>query len=487
MIALLTILTPLAWAFLIPLIQIFRKAWLKMAMPFFGITVFFVTIVAAISGWNQYTLSFLGGWSANLGIVLVVDKLSAAFLFLSALGGGAAFLASYGHLKVGPWRYYVIFFLLQAAMNGVLVAGDIFNLYVFYEVFSLAAYLLVAFTMSWQAIEAGLKYLVLGTLGAFFILLAIAYIFMATGSLNMAMLSLTLPHIPKEALTVIAASLLIGLFIKIGAFPTHFWLPDAHSSAQTAVSALLSGVVVKVSIYSLIRLSLLFFLETKPEVFAVITVVGTLSVLGGHLMALRQEDIKRLLAYSTVAQIGYVLIGVGTGTAAGISAAFFHAINHMFMKVGLFIAAGHIAEDMKTRNISDLRGLYHHRRWFVIVFSLLAAAIVGIPPLGGFMSKWYLMLATTKAGNVIPALVLAFGTVISAFYYMRILKVFYSSGDPPPRQTDPYWSLAIAGTCALCCVFLGFVSFVPSFWKLFSDMGINAVDTAEYISTILSK
>jgi multicomponent Na+:H+ antiporter subunit D len=456
-------------------------------MPFFGITVFFVTIVAAISGWNQYTLSFLGGWSANLGIVLVVDKLSAAFLFLSALGGGAAFLASYGHLKVGPWRYYVIFFLLQAAMNGVLVAGDIFNLYVFYEVFSLAAYLLVAFTMSWQAIEAGLKYLVLGTLGAFFILLAIAYIFMATGSLNMAMLSLTLPHIPKEALTVIAASLLIGLFIKIGAFPTHFWLPDAHSSAQTAVSALLSGVVVKVSIYSLIRLSLLFFLETKPEVFAVITVVGTLSVLGGHLMALRQEDIKRLLAYSTVAQIGYVLIGVGTGTAAGISAAFFHAINHMFMKVGLFIAAGHIAEDMKTRNISDLRGLYHHRRWFVIVFSLLAAAIVGIPPLGGFMSKWYLMLATTKAGNVIPALVLAFGTVISAFYYMRILKVFYSSGDPPPRQTDPYWSLAIAGTCALCCVFLGFVSFVPSFWKLFSDMGINAVDTAEYISTILSK
>jgi len=456
-------------------------------MPFFGITVFFVTIVAAISGWNQYTLSFLGGWSANLGIVLVVDKLSAAFLFLSALGGGAAFLASYGHLKVGPWRYYVIFFLLQAAMNGVLVAGDIFNLYVFYEVFSLAAYLLVAFTMSWQAIEAGLKYLVLGTLGAFFILLAIAYIFMATGSLNMAMLSLTLPHIPKEALTVIAASLLIGLFIKIGAFPTHFWLPDAHSSAQTAVSALLSGVVVKVSIYSLIRLSLLFFLETKPEVFAVITVVGTLSVLGGHLMALRQEDIKRLLAYSTVAQIGYVLIGVGTGTAAGISAAFFHAINHMFMKVGLFIAAGHIAEDMKTRNISDLRGLYHHRRWFVIVFSLLAAAIVGIPPLGGFMSKWYLMLATTKAGNVIPALVLAFGTVISAFYYMRILKVFYSSGDPPPRQTDPYWSLAIAGTCALCCVFLGSFPFVPSFWKLFSDMGINAVDTAEYISTILSK
>lgn len=487
MISLLTVLIPLTWAFLIPLIHIFRKTWLKRAILLFGIAVFFVTISAAISGWKQSALSFLGGWPAELGIVLIVDKLSAAFLFLSAIGGGAAFLASYGRLKEGPWRYYVIFFLLQASMNGVLITGDIFNLYVFYEVFSLAAYLLVAFTISWQAIEAGLKYLVLGTIGAFFILLGIAYIFMATGSLNMAVLSLVLPHIPNEALTVIAASLLIGLFIKIGAFPVHFWLPDAHSSAQTAVSALLSGVVVKVSIYTLLRLSLLLFLETKPAVFTVITVVGTLSVLGGHLMALRQEDIKRLLAYSTVAQIGYVLIGVGTGMAAGISAAFFHAINHMFMKVGLFIAAGHIAEDMKTRNIYDLRGLYHHRRWFVIVFSLLTAAIVGIPPLGGFMSKWYLMLAATKAGNVIPALALAFGTVISAFYYMRVLSFFYSSGDPPPRQTYPYWNLAIAGACALCCVFLGIVPLVPSLWKLVSDIGLNAVDTAEYISTILSK
>jgi len=148
-------------------------------------------------------------------------------------------------------------------MNGIIVTGDMFNLFVGYEIFSVAAYLLVAFTMSWQALEAGLKYLILGTIGAMFILLGTAYIFMATGTLNFAVLATQMAQVPPEALSVIAACLLIGLSLKIGAFPFHFWLPDAHSSARTAISALLSGVMIKVSIYALIRVSFLFF--TSPN------------------------------------------------------------------------------------------------------------------------------------------------------------------------------------------------------------------------------
>lgn len=483
----LAVIMPLAWGFFIPLVYLFRKSLLKWAIPVFEFLVFAATLAAAFSGWRQYTLSFLGGWSAELGIVFVVDKLSAAFLVLVAVGSGGVFLCSYGRLKSGPWRYYVIFFLLQGAMNGVIVTGDMFNLFVFYEVFSLAAYLLVAFTMSWQAVEAGLKYLVMGTIGAFFILLGVTYIFMATGSLNMAILSVSISQIPKETLTVIAVCLLVGLFIKIGAFPVHFWLPDAHSSAQTAVSALLSGVVVKVSVYALIRVSFLFFLEARPDIFAVITAVGVLSVLGGHLMALRQEDIKRLLAYSTVAQIGYILIGVGAGTAAGITAAVFHAFNHMFMKAGLFITAGHIAEDMKTRNISELRGLYHYRRGFVVIFTILAAAIVGIPPLNGFMGKWYLMLSSVTAGNIIPALVLALGTILSALYYLRVLSAFYSPGDAPSARKKPYWPFVIAGAFSVCCAILGFAPFFPSLWGAFSEIGICALDKAGYVAAVLSE
>lgn len=481
----LAVIVPMSWGFIIPLVYLFRRKLLDHVVPLFALLSFMVTLATAVSGWQGYDVAFLGGWAAGLGIVFVVDKLSAAFLVLAAIGSGAAFLVSYGRFRAGPWRYYVIFFLLQSAMNGILVTGDMFNLFVFYEIFSLAAYLLVSFTMSWQAIEAGLKYLVLGTIGAFFILLGTAYIFIATGALNMAILSVSLPQVPAETLTVIAACLLIGLFIKIGAFPVHFWLPDAHSSAQTAVSALLSGVVVKVSIYALARVSLLFFLQTRPAVFTVITSVGILSILGGHLMALRQEDIKRLLAFSTVAQIGYILTGVGTGTAAGITAAAFHALNHMFMKGGLFITAGQLVEDMKTRNISELRGLYRHRPGFVIAFTVFAAAIVGIPPLNGFMGKWYLMLASVDAGNIFSALALAAGTVISAFYYLRILSSFYSPGEAPPRRKNPYWPLVVSGAFAVFCVALGMTPFLPSLWNVFSDIGTCALDTAAYIAAVL--
>ncbi len=481
------VIVPMSWAFLIPLIYLFRHKLLGYAIPVFALLSFAVTVASAVSGWREHSLAFLGGWTAELGIVFVVDKLSAAFLVLAAIGSGAAFLVSYGRFKAGPWRYYMIFFLLQSAMNGILVTGDMFNLFVFYEIFSLAAYLLVAFTMSWQAIEAGLKYLVLGTIGAFFILLSTAYIFIATGTLNMALLSITLPQVPRETLTVIAACLLLGLCLKIGAFPVHFWLPDAHSSAQTAVSALLSGVVVKISIYALTRVSLLFFLESRPAFFTMISSIGILSILGGHLMALRQEDIKRLLAYSTVAQIGYILVGVGTGTAAGITAAVFQAFNHMFMKGGLFIAAGQLAEDIKTREISKMRGLYQHRKGFVIAFTILAAAIVGIPPLNGFMGKWFLMLASIDAGNIVAALALAVGTVLSAFYYLRILSAFYSQGEAPPRRKPFYWPLRVTVVFAALCVLLGFVPFVSPLWNAFTGIGTRAVDTAVYIAAVLAE
>jgi multicomponent Na+:H+ antiporter subunit D len=317
-----------------------------------------------------------------------------------------------------------------------------------------------------------------------FILLGTAYIFMATGTLNFAVLATQMPRVPPEALSVIAACLLIGLSLKIGAFPFHFWLPDAHSSARTAISALLSGVMIKVSIYALIRVSFLFFYQSKPEIFTAIAALGTLSILGGHILAYRQRDIKRLLAYSTVAQIGYILVGIGSATAAGVTAAVFHAFGHMVMKSGLFITAGHLADDMKTREIPEMKGLFRFRPRFVTVFSLLAAGIVGIPPLAGFMGKWFLMLASTKAGNILPALALGVGTVISAAYYLRVLKSFFAPGEEPSRQRPAFWPLAVSGTLAACCIILGIVPFLSPLWELFASIGDQTLDVAGYIAVV---
>ena len=498
----LAIVVPLLAAFLIPLFHLARKTLPVSLICIMGLASVSASLAAASTGWFSPAVSLLGGWAPDLGIVLVADRLSSAFLLLASIGTAAALACSLEKFRGGPWRYYTIFFLLIASMNGILLTGDLFNLFVFYEIFSVTAYLLVAFSMSWQALEAGLKYLILGTIGALFILLGTAFTFMATGLLNMALLSQALTGIPAETLTAISACLLLGLTIKAGAFPVHFWLPDAHSSAQTAVSAMLSGVMVKVSIYALMRVSYLFFLEANRTVFLAITIIGSLSVLGGHLMALRQDDIKRLLAYSTVAQIGYILIGVGCATAAGAAAAVFHAFNHMLMKMGLFITAGSLSEEMKTREVSKMEGLYRSRPGWAVLFMILSAAIVGMPPMNGFMSKWFLMLASAGIGGIIPALVIAAGTVISAAYYLRILSVFFSpmesrvkesrtdAGDIPEPVQKPRkrrTAFIIASLFAAFCAAFGLLPFFAAPRDCLASIGESAVDTAAYVRAVTGK
>jgi multicomponent Na+:H+ antiporter subunit D len=495
----LAITVPLISAFLIPLFHLVRKTLPVHLIVIMWVTTLSSSLAAAWTGWFTPAVALLGGWSPDLGIVLVADRLTSAFLVLTSAGSTVALACSLEKFRGGPWRYYAIFFLLAASMNGILLTGDLFNLFVFYEIFSVAAYLLVAFSISWQALEAGLKYLVLGTIGALFILLGTALTFMATGILNMALLAETLPSIPGETLTAISACLLLGLTVKTGAFPVHFWLPDAHSSAQTAVSALLSGVLVKVSIYAMMRVSYLFFLGTGGKVFLAITTIGSISVLGGHLMALRQDDIKRMLAYSTVAQIGYILIGVGCATAVGAAAAVFHAFNHMVMKMGLFIIAGKLVDDRGTRNICGLTGSWKNNPPWVLAFVVLSAAIVGIPPMNGFMSKWFIILSSAEAGTVIPALVITAGTVISAAYYLRVLSAFISPKDEPSENAEinnpatprkirrKYISLAIVWVFSFLCVFLGIMAFSPFFRGLFASTGRTAVDVKAYVGLVTGR
>ncbi len=493
----LAVVIPLLAAFLIPLFHLARKTLPVSLVGIMGLASISAALAAAWTGWFEPAVSLLGGWAPDIGISLVGDRLSSAFLLITSIGSGAALACALERFGGGPWRFYSLFFLLLGSMNGILLTGDLFNLFVFYEIFSVAAYLLVAFSMSWQALEAGLKYLVLGTIGALFILLGTAFTFMATGILNMALLSEALVSVPKETLTAISACLVLGLTIKTGAFPVHFWLPDAHSSAQTAISALLSGVLVKVSIYALMRVCYLFFLGTNGTVFLAITVIGSLSVLGGHLMALRQDDIKRLLAYSTVAQIGYILIGVGCASAAGAAAAVFHAFNHMLMKTGLFITAGSLAEEKGTREICGLTGLWKSRPAWVAAFAVLSAAIVGIPPLNGFMSKWFIILSSAETGTVIPALVIAAGTVISAAYYIRVLSTFMSPGEMSSGDASTPSSLktrrrkgismAITGIFALLCLVVGVMAFSPFSREFFTSTGWAAVDVGAYVRLVTGR
>lgn len=482
----LAIIAPFSAAFAIPLFFVFRKELLGFSVFAFGAVSTLTALAVAAKG-HSGLVSVMGGWSPETGIALVVDNLSAAFLLLATIGFSVSLAASVETFGYGPWRFYVLFFLSWAATNGILLTGDLFNLFVFFEIFSVAAYLVVAFPpRSWQAVEAGFKYLVFGTVGALFLLLGIAYAFMATGQLNMAILARVLPTAPPATISVVIGCLVVGLFVKSGTVPGHFWLPDAHSSAQTPVSALLSGVFVKASVYVLLRLSFLLFSVADAKIYSILLLFGTLSLCLGHLMAFQQEDIKRLLAYSTVAQVGTILIGIGCASPGGAAAAVYHSFNHMAAKMGLFLVAGALAEDRVSRDIDQMRGLFGHNPAYVLAFCLFAASIAGIPPLSGFMSKWFLLVAAADARAFVPAVAVAAGTVLSAAYYFRVLRAFFSPSEtaPPHHRPRPVKNVLVALLVALS-LFLAALPYIPTFRDGLFAIGSTAFDREGYIERVL--
>ena len=435
----LAVLLPLVTAFTLPLAFIFFRRGMPLFILIGGILSSLGGGTVAFLGWKGVSV-VMGGWTPNLGIALRVDALSSCFLLLTSLGFPLALLASAEDFGWNSWRFYVIFFLSWASTNGILVAGDIFNLFVFFEIFSVTAYLLVSFPgSSWQAVEASFKYLIFGTLGALFLLLGISYIFMGTGQLNLALLQELFPGLPQPTLGVIGGCLLGGLLVKCGSVPAHFWLPDAHSSARAPVSALLSGILVKAPLYVLLRLGKIFFVSTLPQFFPLLLFFGVLSLTVGHLMALQQETLKRMLAYSTVAQIGTILLGIGCASPLGTVASIYHIFTHMSSKMGLFLVAGIFLEDRHVHAMGEMRGFLKHRPFLTGAFALFAASLTGIPPFSGFQSKWLLLLACGEAGHLLPGLFLVMGTLVSAGYYLKALGAFCSSAETPPphRRSHP--------------------------------------------------
>jgi multicomponent Na+:H+ antiporter subunit D len=253
------IVVPLAAAFVLQVLDYFvperMEGWIRIS----AVVTAAAALGASFSGWNAVRVLHVGGWAAELGIILVTDRLSSVFLLVSSLGGAASAWTVFFPFRRENRRFCGLFFILWGALNGILVTGDLFNMYVFFEILAVSAYVLAGAAMTREGLEAGLKYLVLGTVGALFLLMGTALLYMGSGTLNLALLSSAMESVPRGAAAAAAACLLTGLGLKMGMFPFHFWLPDAHSSASTGVSMILSGVVVKASFYALLRIVFLLF------------------------------------------------------------------------------------------------------------------------------------------------------------------------------------------------------------------------------------
>jgi len=435
---------PLGLAFLAPLLGRIKK--LEPVCDILAVVVSGVLFLGALSLALNSTGVFVywvGGWQPPVtGINLVADGLSQLLLVIVNLVAFIAIVFSVDYMKrfTGKDLYYCLVFLMLAGMNGVVLTGDMFNLYVFLEVASVASYALVAFGTEQDELEASFKYLVLGAIASVLILFGIGIFYNLTGTLNMAQIAEGIEKMggpAKSPAALLAACLfLAGFGLKAGLVPFHAWLPDAHPSAPAPVSALLSGVFIKaIGIYALCRIffNVLGATETSGMV---LIVIGSASMLVGGLMAIGQWDIKRLLAFSTVSQMGYVAAAMGTAAvllardpsynlavaSLCLFGGLFHLLNHAVFKSLLFLCSGAIEYAAGTRDLREMRGLRQAMPVTSACCHIGAFSIIGMPPFNGFWSKLIIIIGLIMAGQYIVAAIAVVVSFITLTYFAKMLR-----------------------------------------------------------------
>jgi multicomponent Na+:H+ antiporter subunit D len=330
-------------------------------------------------------------------------------------------------------------------MVGAVVTGDLFNLFVLTEIFSVAAYALVPIAEKRGSFLASYRYLILAAIGTSLILLGTGYLYVLTGTLNMADLAARLPELPEfyDSWVVFGALafLLVGFSIKTALFPLHTWLPDAHSIAPSPISVLLSALVIKVGAYSIIRVIFTIFqvdFVTGPvPVATALTWTSAAAILLGSMFAISQTDIKRMLAYSSVAHIGYVVLGIGLAVEMSVTGGILHIFNHALAKGCLFFCAGAVIYKTGIRRIEDFRGLNSKMPVTAAAFTLAAASMIGIPPTAGFMSKFYLSLGAVEVEAWIFVIIIILGSLLTAVFYLRVINLIYFGGNKHEIPLNP--------------------------------------------------
>lgn len=435
----------------------------------------------------------VGGWPPPAGISMVLDGLTAFMLVTVNLVAFlvVVFCLDYVNQFTARWNFYVLFLLMVAGMNGVIVTGDLFNLFVFLEIAAVASYGLVAFGTEKHALEAAFKYAVMGTLGSLCILLGIVALYAHTSTLNMADMARVLTLQTPGALTAFVTVLfLMGFGMKAAAVPFHAWLPDAHPSAPAPISAMLSGVLIKaLGVYALCRV-IFNVLGADPRILSVLLFLGALSMVVGVFLAIGQWDLKRLLAYHSISQIGYVLLGIGLGTPLGIMGGLFHLLNHSLFKSLLFLDSGVIEYVTGTRDLKEMGGL--RTKLPVTGATTLAASmsIAGIPPFNGFWSKLLIIVAAVQAQRYGYAFWAVLASVLTLASFMKVMRYAFfgrlNAKWNTVTEAPFFMKLSLVALAVLCL--LGGLLMLPQARDVFLGMASEAIANGrEYVDVTVTQ
>ena len=467
------IIVPLLLAGLLPLLGKLSKRFLPdllaSAAMLFLLVLSVVSAKPLIAGGGIIQQAFWFG--APLNIRLLLDGFSLFMLFTISLISFAVTLYSINYMEHygAKDNYYALLLVMIAGMNGLVLSSDLFNIYIFLEMAAIASYALVAFGRGHDELEASFKYLMLSAVASAFVLLSIAVIFGVTGGVSFGTVAQGLKTLNIKYVVGFCSGLfLAGFGLKAALVPFHSWLPDAHPSAPAPISAMLSAVLIKVSgVYAMTRIFLNVFGLT-PALTTILTVMGVISIFVGALAALGQNDIKRMLAFSSISQIGYVVLGLGIGTPLGILGGLFHLFNHALFKSLLFLNAGAIEQSTGTRSLDKMGGLAKVMPLTATTSAIASLSIAGIPPLNGFWSKLLIIIALVQVKMYVLAVLAVLGSVVTLWYYLVLQRyAFFGKLNEAWKgvKEAPFWMSASMVLLALLCVVTGLVfPFVISSW-----------------------
>ena len=485
----LPVVISLAASFIISLFFREKENWARVvAICFSFLTLLSVILLGKVILSSGRVVYFVGGWRIPLGILLMADSLSWIFLFVVNFIGFCVLLYSTSYMRkyTNEPLFYILYFLLFAGMNNVLISADFFNIYVFVEIASLSSYALVAFGLRPEEIEASFRYTVLGVFGSILIIFGVAFAYGLTGTVNIPdFMKVIMQSGKTQQLWFIMALFLSGFAIKMALFPFHTWLPDAHSLAPAPVSAVLSGLVIKVlGFYLIIRFAGNIFVSVVG-VKTVILVLGILSMVFGGLMALGQRDLKRVFAYSSISQIGYCAVGFGIGGYLGILGALLHFISHSFAKSLLFLDSGAIEYITGTTKIDELKGINDKMPETAMLGNLGMLTIAGVPPMGIFWSKLIIVLAAIKKGYIGVAFTCTIVSIITMGYFLKVIrKVFLSKENKVGNKNEcgkiMLFSMFLLG---IIVFFIGLI-LIPEVRRMFLDKAVGIVENFNYLSII---
>ncbi|NEV62634.1 monovalent cation/H+ antiporter subunit D family protein [Thiorhodococcus minor] len=445
----LLVVMPLLGAPLCILLARGRWAWLLATLISWAVLATSIALLWQVREGAELHYAF-GDWEPPWGIDYVVDRLAAYVLLIVSLIG--AVVVPYAGRSVStelPSRlqalFYALLLLCLAGLLGIVITGDAFNLFVLLEISSLATYSLIALGRDRRALTAAYQYLIMGTIGATFYLIGIGLLYMLTGTLNMADLSERVPALTgSSTLHTAFAFITVGLALKLAMFPLHLWLPNAYAFAPSVVSAFLAATATKVALYAMIRfIYSVFGVEftfTEMHIQALLLPLGIAGVLIGSVVAVFQHGVKRIHAYSSVAQIGYMLIGIGLMSVTGLTATLLHLFNHALMKAALFLAIGILSFRLGDTCLRSLSGIAREMPWTMAAFVVSGLSLIGVPGTVGFVSKWYLILGALEQGwwPLVALVILA--SLIAVLYMGRVIEVAYFGqrpDDAPPVREAP--------------------------------------------------